>query len=208
MYFYYPVGSFFVFGFEGFGCVVHHHDDVSQLHWRFHWILVVMFLHVAFSAVKKLLGYYLVGVLHSFQVQYPIFIMEISSCFMEHLVELVDWIFAKHQEECRFSGTAVGKVDIACCCHWCQLIPFQSMVDVLCNAGFEESVESFYLPIALRSVWWQMDRHFCSKLGNNFLEGLVLELSPIVHQDLHTSSKCTSYVVLICSYYFICCLCF
>ena len=73
--------------------------------------------------------------------------MEVSSHFMEQLVEFVDWISAKHQKECRFSGATVGKVVVACCCHWCQLIPFQSMVDVLCDADFEESVETLYLPV-------------------------------------------------------------
>ena len=57
MHFHYPVSSFLVFGVKGFDCVVYHQDEVSLLHWRFYWLLVVMFLHVSFSAVKKLLCY-------------------------------------------------------------------------------------------------------------------------------------------------------
>ena len=66
IYFHYPVGFFLVFGFKGFGCVLHHQDEVSWLHWTFHWLLVVMFLHVPLSAVKKLLGNYLLDILQSF----------------------------------------------------------------------------------------------------------------------------------------------
>ena len=57
-YFHYPVGFFLVFGFKYFGCVVHHHDEVPWIHWRFHWLLVVMSLHVPLSAIKKLLSNY------------------------------------------------------------------------------------------------------------------------------------------------------
>ena len=41
VHFHYPVSSFPVFGVEGFGCVVHHQDEVSLLHWRLHWLLDV-----------------------------------------------------------------------------------------------------------------------------------------------------------------------
>ena len=53
----------FVQGFEAFGCVVLDQDEVTCLDWRFNSLMVVMFLHVSFSAVKKLLCYYLVDVL-------------------------------------------------------------------------------------------------------------------------------------------------
>ena len=108
---------------------------------------------------------------------------------MEHLVEFVDWISAKHKGRMLILRCCSWKVVVACCCHWCQLVPFQSVVDVLSDAGIEESVKSFYLSIALWSVSWRMDRHFHSKLGDNFFEELVLEFSSIVCQDLHTLSK-------------------
>ena len=60
--------------------------------------------------------------------------------------------------------TAVGKVVVACCCHWCQLIPFQSMVDVLCNAttslrslflnSVPLSIKIFILPSKGQAMWF------------------------------------------------------
>ena len=57
---------FFVQGLEAFGYVILDQDEVTCLDWRFNLLLVVMFLHVSFSAVKKLLCYYLVDILKSF----------------------------------------------------------------------------------------------------------------------------------------------
>ena len=65
MYLYHSVVSF-VQGLEAFGCVILDQDEVTCLDWRFTSLLVVMFLHVSFSAVKKLLCYYLVDVFESF----------------------------------------------------------------------------------------------------------------------------------------------
>ena len=65
MYLYHSVVSF-VQGLEPFGCVVLDQDEVTCLDWRFTSLLVVMFFHITFSAVKKLLCYYLVDVLKSF----------------------------------------------------------------------------------------------------------------------------------------------
>ena len=56
----------FVQGLEAFGCFVLDQGEVTCLGWRFTSLLVVMFLHVTFSAVKKLLRYYLVDILESF----------------------------------------------------------------------------------------------------------------------------------------------
>ena len=41
----------FIQGIEAFGCVVFDQDEVTCLDWRFISLLVVMFLHVMFSAV-------------------------------------------------------------------------------------------------------------------------------------------------------------
>ena len=65
MYLHYSVASL-VFGFKAFGCVVFDKDEVTCLELRFTSLLVVMFLDVSFSAVKKLLGYYLVDDFQSF----------------------------------------------------------------------------------------------------------------------------------------------
>ena len=65
MHLYHSVVSF-VQGLEAFGCVIHDQDEVTCLDWRFTSLLVVMFLQVSFSAVKKLLCYYLVDILESF----------------------------------------------------------------------------------------------------------------------------------------------
>ena len=56
----------FVQGLEAFGCVILDQDEVICLDWRFTSLLVVMFLHLTFHAVKKLLCYYLVDILESF----------------------------------------------------------------------------------------------------------------------------------------------
>ena len=56
----------FVQGFKAFGCVVLDQDEVTCLDWRYTSLLVVMFIHISFSAIKKLLCYYLVDVLQSF----------------------------------------------------------------------------------------------------------------------------------------------
>ena len=56
----------FVQGFEAFGCVVFDQDEVTCLDCRFTSLLVVMFLDILFSAIKKLLCYHLVDVLYSF----------------------------------------------------------------------------------------------------------------------------------------------
>ena len=56
----------FVQGLEAFGHVILDQDEVTCLDWRFTSLLAVMFLHVSFSAVKKLLHYYLVDILDSF----------------------------------------------------------------------------------------------------------------------------------------------
>ena len=56
----------FVQGFEAFGCVVFDQDEVTCLDWRFTSLLVVMFLHVAFPAVQKLLCYHLIDVFQRF----------------------------------------------------------------------------------------------------------------------------------------------
>ena len=56
----------FVQWFKAFGCVVLDQDEVTCLDWRFTSLLVVMFLHILFSAIKKLLCYHLVDVLQSF----------------------------------------------------------------------------------------------------------------------------------------------
>ena len=55
----------FVQGLEAFCCVILDQDEVTCLDWRFTSLLVVMFLHISFSAVKKLLCYYLVDVFES-----------------------------------------------------------------------------------------------------------------------------------------------
>ena len=65
MHLYHSVVSF-VQGLKVFGCVVLDQDEVTCLDWRFTSLLVVMFLHIMFSAVKKLLCYYLVDILESF----------------------------------------------------------------------------------------------------------------------------------------------
>ena len=62
MYLNYSVVAF-VLWLEAFGCVVLDQDEVTCLDGRYTWLLVVMFLDVAFSAVKKLLCNYLVDVL-------------------------------------------------------------------------------------------------------------------------------------------------
>ena len=56
----------FVQGLKAFGCVVFDQDEVTCLDWRFTSLLVVMFLHISFSAVKKLLCYHLIDVFQCF----------------------------------------------------------------------------------------------------------------------------------------------
>ena len=65
MYLHHSVVAF-VQGFKAFGCVVLDQDEVTCLDWRFTSLLVVMFLDLSFSAIKKLLHYHLVDVLQSF----------------------------------------------------------------------------------------------------------------------------------------------
>ena len=56
----------FVQGFEAFGCFVFDQDEVTCLDWRFTSLLVVMFFHIAFPAVQKLLCYHLIDVFQCF----------------------------------------------------------------------------------------------------------------------------------------------
>ena len=65
MYLYHSVITF-IQGLEAFGCVVFGQDEVTCLDWRFTSLLVVMFLHVSFSAVQKLLCYHLIDVFQCF----------------------------------------------------------------------------------------------------------------------------------------------
>ena len=56
----------FIQGLEAFGCVVFNQDEVTCSDWRFTSLLVVMFLHVSFSAVQKLLRHNLIDVFQRF----------------------------------------------------------------------------------------------------------------------------------------------
>ena len=65
MYLHHSVVAF-IQGFEAFGCFVLYQDEVTCLDWRFTSLLVVIFLYISLSAVKKLLCNHLVDVLQGF----------------------------------------------------------------------------------------------------------------------------------------------